>query len=152
MAQSTRAVLRWQGIGGPVTKTTFKGAASMTSAKIKTFMTAVIAHSNANLLSYKLENPAVTDLSSAAVDAQFNHTKDQCLLKFTCVEVADGDASVKIITLPAPKLASLDDDGDGSWMFDLTEGATLATALATCTGWDSVTFSGSKFKSRIVKD
>jgi hypothetical protein len=151
MALSTRAVLRWEDAGGYGNKTIFKGNASMTSGKIKTFMTAVIAHSNASLLTYKLENPEVTDLAAAAVDAQFNHVKDQIRLKFNVIEVADGDMSTKIITIPAPKVASLD-DAEGSWVFDSAEGATLATALATCAGWATVTYSGSKFVSKIVKD
>jgi Na+(H+)/acetate symporter ActP len=151
MALSTRAVLRWEDAGGYGNKTTFKGDASMTAAKIKTFMTAVIAHSNASLLTYKLENPEITDLMAAAVDAQFNHVKDQIRLKFNVIEVADGDMTTKILTIPAPKVASLD-DSEGSWVFDVTSGGTLATALATCAGWSSVTFSGSKFVSKIVKD
>lgn len=133
--------------GNPGTLT-FEGITD--AAKLKTFAQEFDNLTVAAIKGYRIVPDLLTDVSSTAIDGEYGYIKDRFICTFDVVKAANDPVETIVRTIPAPDATNIVKEAEQR-VLDPTVGATLATNMKTATGWSSVTFTGSKFKSSIVK-
>ena len=141
-------VIKWKGYNGDKTKTTIDGL--IDKAAMKVLLQHLDNYTLASMTGYRLEPAFETDVAEDAVDGDLPYVRDQMRLKFDIIKTTGGEVESLVMTIPAPDSTYVE-VGDGNRRLMPADGILIAGYLKTATGWDSVTYSGSKFKSAIVK-
>lgn len=91
-----------------------------------------------------------TDANSIAVNDTHGYIKDRFIVTFDVVKVALGPVDSMVLTIPAPDSTKIVESEENR-ILAAADGLALAGFIKTATGFDQVIYTGSKFKSAIVK-